>query len=108
MEKIELKPKYVSKTFDSKKEFEKWLKDTTFLEIHFKDFGQDLTKIYVAKSGEILHCNFQANIYNGAFINVTEAELYDYGPIQILEDGKWRSKYWLLIDEVKKMQPTQE
>lgn len=99
MNKIELKPKYVAETFNNQKEFDQWLAKTTFKELILADLGQDMTKIYVAESGEILHCNFHASIYNGRFVNM--AELSEFCPLEILENGQWVRKMGLLVDEIK-------
>ena len=99
MNKIELTPKYVAENFNSQKEFDQWLAKTTFKELILADLGQDMTKIYVAESGEILHCNFHSTIYNGRFVNM--AELSEFCPIEILENGQWIRKMGLLVDEIK-------
>lgn len=62
--------KYINLTFNKKAEFDKWLKETSYKTIWFKDNGQDLLKIWVAESGEILHANTQARIWNGKFIDM--------------------------------------
>lgn len=98
MNKIELVPKYSNEAFSNKAEFNSWLKKTTFKTINLMSLGQDLTKIYVAESGEILHCNFHANIYNGKFINIDK--LSSMAPIIILENGLWVEKKGLLVEEI--------
>lgn len=98
METLTFEPKFKTKTFKSRKAFDTWLAETTHKEIILSDLGQDMTKIYVAESGEILHCNFHAGIYNGRFINM--AALDDFCPLEFLENGQWVRKMGLLVDEV--------
>ena len=96
--KIELKPEYVTQKFKTKKEFGEWLADTTFKKLILSNLGQDVRKIWVAKSGEILHSDFQSSLYNGKFLNM--AELSEFCPIEILEDGQWAVKMNLLVEKI--------
>ena len=57
-------------TFKSEKEFNEWLEKTTHEKIFLKDKGQDLMKLWVSESGEILHANMQSSIWNGRFVNM--------------------------------------
>lgn len=69
--KIEsFKPEYQDLKFDSSVIYFEWLKQTAETEIFFKDFGQDLIKFHVAKSGEIINTETPSlgNIYNGALL----------------------------------------
>lgn len=81
MKTPELTPKYKEITFSSKADFNEWLKKTTHVEVKFEDHGQDLLKMWIAKNGEIIHCNMQASVYNGLFVNL-EA-LLEFTPIEI-------------------------
>ncbi len=72
--------------FNSEQEFENWLGETTFKKIFFRDNGQDLMKIHVAQSGEIIYCNMQSSIWNGKFVNM--AKLEKGLPIQFWDDTK--------------------
>lgn len=101
-EEVMLKPKYAEKRFDSEEEFDSWLAKTAFKKIMLDDLGQDMTKMYVAETGEVLHCNFHASIYNGRFINM--AELSEFCPIEILENGQWVRKMGLLVNEIKSIE----
>ena len=94
-----LKPKYVTQKFKTKKEFSEWLANTTFKKLILSNLGQDMRKIWVAESGEILHCDFQSSFYNGKFVNM--AELSEYSPLEILEEGQWAVKMNLLVDEIQ-------
>lgn len=88
----------MSQSFNSQKSFDDWLDKTTFKKLILSDLGQDMTRIYVAENGEILHCNFHSSIYNGRFINM--AELDEFCPVEILENGQWVRKMGLLVDEI--------
>ncbi len=57
-------------TFKSETEFNEWLEKTTHKKIFLKDKGQDLMKLWVSESGEILHANMQSSIWNGRFVNM--------------------------------------
>ena len=57
-------------TFKSETEFNEWLEKTTQKKIFLKDKGQDLMKLWVSESGEILHANMQSSIWNGRFVNM--------------------------------------
>lgn len=61
-------------TFRGEAEFNEWLEKTTYKKIFFKDKGQDLMKIWIAESGEILHANLQSSIWNGRFVNMENLE----------------------------------
>ena len=56
--------------FKSETEFNEWLEKTTHKKIFLKDKGQDLMKLWVSESGEILHANMQSYIWNGRFVNM--------------------------------------
>lgn len=57
-------------TFPSETELDQWLKETTFKTIYFEDLGQDLQRMWVHKSGEILHCDYHSRIYSGKFVDL--------------------------------------
>lgn len=57
-------------TFKSETEFNEWLEKITHKKIFLKDKGQDLMKLWVSESGEILHANMQSSIWNGRFVNM--------------------------------------
>lgn len=57
-------------TFKSETEFNEWLEKTTHKKIFLKDKGQDLMKLWVSESGEILHANMQSSIWNDQFVNM--------------------------------------
>lgn len=99
MKTINRKPQYLTNSFKTEEEFHLWLEEITSKKILLKDLGQDMQMIWVAQSGEIIHCDFHASIYNGKFINMQE--LSEFCPLEILEDNKWVRKMGLLVDEIK-------
>lgn len=99
MEIAELKSQHRNKSFETIGEFDQWLAETTSKEIILAHLGQDMTKMWVDDKGEILHCNFHASIYNGNFVNLDSLE--EFCPIEILEEGHWKTKLGLLVDEIK-------
>lgn len=70
-----MKPIYKKLTFKNKRMFEKWLNKTTYKQIVFEDNGQDLMKIWIAESGEIINCNQQSSIWNGKFVDLVMLEV---------------------------------
>ena len=74
-------------TFKSEAEFNEWLEKTTYKKIFFKDKGQDLMKIWIAESGEILHANLQSSIWNGRFVNMENLEKGSF--IQFWNGAGW-------------------
>jgi len=73
-ETAELKPIHKDLQFASEAAFKRWLKKTTKYIITFIDNGQDLRKIWVADNGEIIHCNQQAWVWNGDFVDISKAK----------------------------------
>jgi len=64
------KPEYHNLKFENQTHFVAWLVETSKTAIVLEDSGQDLLKLYVAESSEIIHTElpFLANIYNGALL----------------------------------------
>lgn len=56
--------------FKTEADFKEWLEKTTFKKIFLKDKGQDLMKLWISESGEILNANMQSLIWNGRFVNL--------------------------------------
>lgn len=67
---MEKESKYKDLKFESEQAFEGWLSEMSYKTVYFRDKGQDLLKIWIAESGEILHANLQASIWNGRFVNM--------------------------------------
>lgn len=84
--------------FESQAEFDKWLMKKTHKKILLVDYGQDIRKMNIAKTGEIIYCDFLANIYKGRFVNLwnlnfgnaielwdNEDQVYDTYPLMVIE-----------------------
>jgi len=67
------KPKYVPQfkdlKFDSAEDLHKWLLENACYVVELVDFGQDLLKVWIHESGEILDCNAHQSIYVGKFVD---------------------------------------
>jgi hypothetical protein len=81
-----LKSKFKNEIFKTKEEFEGWLLAKTSKKIGLKDFGQDMLTIYLHESGEVLHCDFHSQIYNGCFINLANLKIGQ--PLEICKEGE--------------------
>ena len=94
-----MESQFRDKTFNSHDDFDAWLDKETSTIIHLKDLGQDMSMIWLHESGEILHSDFNATIYNGKFIN--KMRLSVNKPLYISRDFNERSfkKYDGLIAE---------
>ncbi|MCK9430008.1 MAG: hypothetical protein M0R17_08395 [Candidatus Omnitrophica bacterium] len=99
MSKQEFTPRYYDLTFDNIKDFNKWLGDTTKMKIHFVDQHQDLLKIWTDEFGEILHCNLQASIWNGMFVNLKKLKVGQYIQFRNLENTGW-DEMDFLVDNI--------
>ncbi len=103
---IGLIPQYKDEIFATQKEFDTWLAEKTHTIIVYADLGQDLQRMWVAETGEILHCDFQSWIYNSSFVNM--AELEDFTPVQILRNGEWQRMNGLLVNEINRAEVKKE
>lgn len=98
------KAQFKDVTFASTKAFNSWLKTNTSQILTLKDFGQDLQRIWIHETGEILYCDFQAAIYNGKFVNLetlkagTPIEIWD-----VFNDGtkKFIEMKRLILEDVE-------
>ena len=91
-------PQFKEKRFNSDEELNQWLDEISKYEITLRDFGQDMLKLWVHESGEILYSMFFSIIYFGKFLN-TDA-LKEGEPIEIWEDDEQKYiKYQRLIAE---------
>ncbi len=99
LENVILKPMYKDVTFKSDKKFKQWIEFLTVYEIDFSDPDIDLQKMHLAKSGEILHCDYHGSIYNGKFVNIKNLDIAK--PIQIQDEtGEWISYNRLLPEKI--------
>ena len=80
-------------------DFKKWLKQNTKWVLHLVDSGQDLQRMNIHESGEILDCDFFGRIYNGRFLNTKFLEL-DH-PIIIWDKVEWKAMLGLVIESIE-------
>lgn len=83
-----MEAKFKDLKFNSYKELDKWLKENTFKIIILKDYGQDMQKIWVHESGEILNSDFHGTIYIGKFIDIKKLVVGNH--LNIWDDEKNR------------------
>lgn len=97
------KPQFKELTFKSRSAFNAWLKNTTSKTITFQDFGQDMQRMHIHKSGEILHCDFHGNLYNGLFVNLEVLKVGEMLQTFSVEEGiiKWTRLVIAKINETK-------
>jgi hypothetical protein len=81
-----MESKFKDFAFKSKEAMFDWLNYTTFKVINLKDYGQDMQKIWIHESGEILNCDFHSRIYNGRFVDLKQIKVGDC--LRIREEGK--------------------
>lgn len=79
-----MEAKFNKRVFSTKKKFKNWLQKMTMHRIDLVDLGQDMQTMWVHKSGEILHTDFQSSIYTGKFINMDNLAVRD--PLEISND----------------------
>ena len=92
------KAQYKNLKFDTPEDFDHWLQATYHCTVEFQDMGQDLLKIWLAESGEIIHANLQASIWNGCFANMTL--LTEFTPISLQEGDEWVRYDSLVIEKI--------
>ena len=95
-----LKPQFKEKTFKTTEGFNNWLDKNTYVIISLKDLGQDMQRIYVHKTGEILYCDFNSSIYAGNFIPLDKLVVGQ--PLYII-NGEEHKIYNGLIVESRKI-----
>ena len=86
--------------FKTDKELQKWLLKNSYRAIYLQSLGQDMEKIQIHKSGEILDTDFHSKLYVGKFINV-DALRVDV-PLQIWNDDEsnWTIYSRLIPEEI--------
>lgn len=65
-----MEAKFKDLRFNSEAEFNEWLKEVTHTIIDLEDNGQDMQRIWLHESGEILNCDFHQSIYSGKFVDM--------------------------------------
>lgn len=91
---------FKNKKFETEVEFYKWLDETTYKIIFFKDNGQDLLKLWISESGEIIHTNLQMYIWTGRFINLNTLKEDCYIQMWNTQLNEWVTMDFFVIDIV--------
>lgn len=73
-----MKAKFKDLKFNSEVEMNEWLKKVTYKIIDIKDNGQDMQRIWIHETGEILNCDFHSSIYCGKFIDMKKLAISNY------------------------------
>lgn len=97
----DMKPQFLNKRFSTNKVFFNWLGETSKLKISFEDKGQDLQNMWVHSTGEILHCDFHARIYNGKFVNINEIKVGEPVLIYNDENSSYDIMHGLVVSDLK-------
>jgi hypothetical protein len=87
-----MEAKFKDLKFKSKVEMNEWLKKVTHKVIDLKDNGQDMQRIWVHETGEILNCDFHSSIYCGKFIDMKKLVVGNH--LNIWDDEKKRYKIY--------------
>lgn len=95
------KPQFAGLNFLNLSAFKAWLKNHTWKIIEFQDLGQDMQRMYIHKSGEILHCDFHSQLYNGKFVNLDTLNIGE--KLQTYSDKRGNYTTWtrLIIENIK-------
>lgn len=96
-------PQFRARRFKTRYEFVEWLTQNQHIVIEFEDNGGDLFLMHVHESGEILHCNAHEQIYNGAFVLMSDLRVGD--PVCIIiphmKDRAYRRMNALIVKDLK-------
>lgn len=87
-----MEAKFKDVTFNSREELGQWLKKLTHKIIDLKDNGQDMQRIWVHESGEILYSDFHSSIYCGKFIDMKKLVVGNH--LNIWDEGKNRYRIY--------------
>ena len=93
-----MEAKFKDLTFISEGQMLEWLETETNKVIELKDLGQDMQRIWVHESGEILNSDFHSSIYCGKFIDMEKLEIGNNLHIWD-EENQFFEKYGRLIIE---------
>jgi hypothetical protein len=94
--------KFKDLIFNSEEEVKNWLKKKTFKIVDFKYLGQDLSRMYIHRSGEILQTDFHGAMYIGRFVDLHS--LNEGFAIGIYDTAGKSCRYYdgLVIDQITK------
>lgn len=87
-----MKAKFKDLKFKSEHEMNNWLKEVTFKIIDLKDNGQDMQRIWVHETGEILNSDFNSEIYCGKFIDMKKLAVGNH--LNIWDESNERYKIY--------------
>lgn len=92
-------------TFSTHAEFSEWLSKHKHQTILLEDKGQDIQKIIIHETGEILDCDFCSGLYNGKFVNLEKIKAGE--PIELWNDTKsdWDIMGGLVTEHVTSLKP---
>lgn len=98
-----MKSQFKSLRFKTVGDLSEWLRKNTYKVIHLEDKGQDMQKIWVHKTGEILDSDFHSSIYCGKFIDVKR--LNTGKPLFICDDGgdEFNQFDGLIVEKIVKL-----
>lgn len=65
-----LTSKYKDVKFKTESDFQQWLKEKAKFKIEFRDYGQDMTEMWIDEHGEILYTDMQSTIWCSKFVDV--------------------------------------
>lgn len=95
-------PQFKDMKFPTQKAFNEWLNTETHIIIGFEKREGLQLRMWVHKTGEILHCNAHERIYNGSFVKLEE--IYKGQPVMILNTHFRQTMYSalenLVIDDI--------
>jgi hypothetical protein len=87
---------YKDLKFKNKQSFKNWLSRTSRIIVEFKDFHQDLIKIWLDEHGELLHAEMQSFLKPGYFFR----KIIPGKAIEIYDGIKWDTYWQLIVDNV--------
>lgn len=95
-----MEAKFKDLKFKSEFEMYEWLKSVTYKVIYLEDKGQDMQRIWVHETGEIINCDFHSSIYCGKFIDMKKLVIGN--PINIWDEEKNKYKNYggLIIEAI--------
>jgi hypothetical protein len=95
-----MKAKFIDLKFVSSTHLSQWLAKETYKMVDLKDKGQDMQRIWIHKTGEILNADFHSALYCGKFVDLTN--LSEGKPIQIWdnESESYIAYSGLIVEEI--------
>lgn len=88
-----MKSKFKELRFKTEGEFRLWLAEHTWKIIDFQSNGQDLTKIWIDRRGEIINCDMQGGVWSGVFVNIGKLKVGSFIEMHI---NRWKTMDFLI------------